>query len=99
MWYVITNDDISTDPEAREKARPAHGARLMELKNQGRLLVAGPFPAIDSENPGEAGYTGSMVIAEFENLEAAKAWADAEPYLEVGAYSLVSVKAFRKVLP
>lgn len=99
MWYVITNDDISSDPQALKKARPAHVARLMELKNQGRLLVAGPFPAIDSEVPGEAGYSGSMVIAEFDNIETAQAWANAEPYLELRAYSLVSVKPFRKVLP
>jgi uncharacterized protein YciI len=80
-------------------ARPAHLARLTALQAEGRLLLAGPFPAIDSVEPGPAGFTGSLIVAEFENLEAAKVWADADPFVGAGVYSSVIVKPFRKTLP
>ena len=99
MWYAIVSQDVANSLPLRKKAREAHLARLIELKEQGRLLVAGPNPAIDSEDPGEAGFTGSTVIAEFDSLEQAKAWADADPYIEAGVYQSVSVKPFKKVLP
>lgn len=99
MYYAIISEDISNSLEKRKAARPAHLARLEALKAQGRLLVAGPHPAIDSEDPGEAGFTGSLVIAEFENLAAAQAWADADPYIEAGVYQRVVVKPYKKVLP
>ena len=81
MWYAIVSEDVENSLAKRQSARPAHLQRLQVLKDEGRLLVAGPFPAIDSEAPGEAGFTGSLVIAEFDSLEAAKTWADADPYL------------------
>ena len=99
MYYAIIGEDSDNSLELRQKARPAHIARLKELLDQGRVLTAGPFPAIDSEDPGPAGFTGSLIIAEFESLEAARAWADADPYLETGVYKQVTVKPFRKVLP
>jgi uncharacterized protein YciI len=80
-------------------ARPAHLARLIALRDEGRLLLAGPCPAIDAEDPGPAGFSGSLVIAEFDSLEAARAWADADPYAEAGVYTRVEVRPFRKVLP
>lgn len=80
-------------------ARPAHLNRLQELQNAGRLLLAGPHPSIDSENPGAAGFTGSLVIAEFDSLTAAKQWADVDPYIEAGVYAKVTVKPFKKVFP
>jgi uncharacterized protein YciI len=79
--------------------RARHLARLQELQNQGRLLLAGPFPAVDSNDPGPAGYSGSLIVAEFDSLEDAQSWADADPYVEAGVYAGVSVKPFRKVLP
>jgi uncharacterized protein YciI len=99
MWYAIVSEDVDNSLPLRKTARPAHIARLNELKDQGRLLVAGPNPAIDSEDPGEAGFTGSTVIAEFDSLEDAKRWADADPYVDAGVYKFVSVKPFKKVLP
>ena len=99
MYYAIISEDVDDSNEVRQNARPQHLERLHELKNQGRLLLAGPHPAIDSENPGEAGYSGSLIIAEFESLNAARAWADADPYVAAGVYQSVAVKPFKKVLP
>lgn len=99
MLYVIFSQDIKNSLPLRKQARPAHLARLNELNEQGRLFVAGPMPAIDSDDPGEAGFTGSTVIAEFASLQEAQAWADADPYVEAGVYSNVVVKPFKKVLP
>ena len=99
MYYAIVSEDVENSLEKRQGARPDHLARLETLKQQGRLLVAGPFPAIDSETPGDAGFTGSLVIAEFENLSAAQAWADADPYVAAGVYKQVMVKPNKKVLP
>ncbi|MEC9254586.1 MULTISPECIES: YciI family protein [Thalassolituus] len=99
MWYAIISRDIENSLPLRKEARPAHLERLEALKNEGRLLIAGPHPAIDSEDPGEAGFTGSLVVAEFESLDAAQAWADADPYVAAGVYAHVVVKPFKKVLP
>ena len=99
MFYAILSEDVSNSLEKRLTARPAHLARLEELKADGRLLVAGPHPTIDSNDPGDAGFTGSLVIAEFPSLEDAQRWADADPYIAAGVYSKVSVKPFKKVLP
>ena len=99
MYYAIISQDIENSLEKRKSARPAHLARLEELKQQGRLFVAGPHPAIDSEDPGEAGFTGSLVIAEFDSLGAAQQWADQDPYVAAGVYEKVIVKPFKKVLP
>ncbi|MBU3022508.1 YciI family protein [Aestuariibacter sp. A3R04] len=99
MYYMICATDTPNSLEKRLSARPAHLARLNALKDEGRLLVAGPFPAIDSEDPGPAGFTGSLVVAEFDSLEAAQHWADADPYIEAGVYETVVVKPYKKVLP
>ncbi len=99
MWYAIISQDIENSLPLRKEARPAHLERLEALKNEGRLLIAGPHPAIDSEDPGEAGFTGSLVVAEFESRDAAQAWADADPYVAAGVYAHVVVKPFKKVLP
>ena len=99
MLYVIFSQDIDNSLTLRKQARPAHLARLHMLNEQGRLFVAGPMPAIDSEDPGESGFTGSTVIAEFASLKEAQAWADADPYVAAGVYSDVIVKPFKKVLP
>jgi uncharacterized protein YciI len=99
MWYAFICEDIPNSLSLRQQTRAAHLARLTDLQQQGRLLVAGPCPAIDNEDPGEAGFTGSLVIAEFASLMAAQAWADEEPYLAAGVYQQVSVKPFKKVLP
>lgn len=99
MWYVIEGYDGQDVLAARGQARPAHLARLQALQEQGRLLVAGPCPAIDSEDPGPAGFSGSVVIAEFDSLEAARTWADADPYVAAGVYQRTEVRPFRKVLP
>lgn len=99
MFYAIVSQDIENSLSLRQSARPAHLERLNDLKNEGRLLVAGPLPAIDSETPGDAGFTGSIVIAEFPSLEAAQSWADKDPYVDAGVYQNVSVKPFKKVLP
>ena len=99
MYYAIISEDIENSLEQRLAARPDHLARLVALKEAGRLLVAGPHPAIDSEDPGPAGFTGSLVIAEFDSLEAARTWADADPYIAAGVYAKVVVKPYKKVLP
>lgn len=99
MWYAINATDTEASLERRLAARSAHVARLQQLQNQGRLLLAGPFPAVDSNDPGPAGFTGSLIVAEFDSLEEAQAWASIDPYVEAGVYATVSVKPFRKVLP
>ncbi|QSP93478.1 YciI family protein [Marinobacter salinisoli] len=99
MYYAIISEDIENSLPLRQTARPAHLDRLNLLKNEGRLLVAGPHPAIDTPDPGEAGFTGSLVIADFDSLEDAQAWADADPYIEAGVYKHVVVKPFKAVLP
>ncbi|MGF1756863.1 YciI family protein [Photobacterium sagamiensis] len=99
MWYVIFSQDVENSLERRLSVREKHLARLKDLQAEGRLLVAGPMPAIDSENPGEAGFTGSTVIAEFNSLEDAQCWANADPYIDAGVYENVIVKPFKKVLP
>jgi uncharacterized protein YciI len=99
MYYAIISQDVENSLPLRKEARPAHLARLEDLKEEGRLLVAGPHPAVDSEDPGESGFTGSLVIAEFDSLDAAKSWADADPYVAAGVYQSVIVKPFKKVLP
>ena len=99
MYYAIISEDIENSLEKRLGARPAHLARLEALKQAGRLLVAGPHPAVDDDDPGPAGFTGSLVVAEFPSLEDAQAWADADPYVDAGVYARVTVKPFKKVLP
>jgi hypothetical protein len=99
VYYAIIAEDRDDSLEQRLKARENHLARLKQLQNEGRLLLAGPHPMIDSEDPGPAGFSGSLIVAEFDSLESAKAWADADPYIEAGVYSRVKVKPFKKVLP
>ncbi|TVO80946.1 YciI family protein [Shewanella algae] len=99
MWYMISSQDVENSLEKRLAARPAHLQRLQLLSDEGRLMLAGPHPAVDSENPGDAGFSGSLVVAEFESLEAAQAWANADPYVAAGVYLSVIVKPFKRVLP
>jgi len=99
MYYAIISQDVPNSLSKRKEARPDHLARLTQLKEEGRLLIAGPHPAVDAGDPGEAGFTGSLVVAEFESLDAAQAWADADPYMAAGVYEQVIVKPFKKVLP
>ncbi len=99
MLYAIIAQDVENSLPDRLAARPKHLARLTALQEQGRLILAGPLPAIDSEDPGEAGFSGSLVVAEFDDLKAAQAWADADPYVAAGVYASVTVKPFKKVLP
>jgi len=99
MWYVIMSEDAPNTLDLRLAHRPAHLARLQALHQEGRLLLAGPHPAIDSEDPGPAGFTGSLVVAEFASLAEAQAFADADPFVAAGVYSRVTVKPFRKTLP
>ena len=99
MWYAIEGHDAEAALPKRLAVRQQHLVRLHELREQGRLLLAGPCPAIDAEDPGEAGYSGSIVIAEFDSLAAARVWADADPYVAAGVYARVDVRPFRKVLP
>lgn len=99
MFYCILGDDTPDSLDKRLAARPAHLARLKTLQEDGRLLLAGPFPAIDSHDPGPAGFSGSLIVAEFSSIHDAKAWADADPYVAAGVYASVSVKPFKKVLP
>ncbi len=99
MLYAIISEDVENSLEKRKGARPAHLDRIQILVDQGRVLIAGPHPAIDNDDPGDAGFTGSLVIAEFDSLEDAKSWADADPYVEAGVYKSVTVKPFKKVLP
>lgn len=99
MYYAILSEDNDNSLPLRQQARPDHLERLQQLATQGRLLSAGPHPAVDTDTPGEAGFTGSLVIAEFDSLEAATAWADADPYLAAGVYRKVVVKPYKPVLP
>ncbi len=99
MLYAIIAQDVENSLQDRLTARPKHLERLTALQDQGRLILAGPHPAIDSEDPGEAGFSGSLVVAEFESLVEAKAWADADPYVAAGVYAGVTVKPFKKVFP
>jgi uncharacterized protein YciI len=99
MWYMISSQDVENSLEQRLSVRSLHLGRLQELSDEGRLLLAGPHPAIDNENPGEAGFTGSLVVADFASLDSAQAWADADPYIAAGVYASVIVKPFKRVLP
>jgi uncharacterized protein YciI len=99
MLYAIISVDVADSLSKRLSARPAHLERLQALQNEGRLLLAGPHPAIDNENPAEAGFTGSLIVAEFTDLAAAQQWADADPYRNAGVYTSVTVKPFKKVFP
>lgn len=99
MLYSIVGIDNANSLEARMAVRSEHVARLNELREQGRLIIAGPNPAIDSDDPGDAGFSGSIIIAEFDSLQAAQSWADDDPYIKSGAYASVMVKPFKKVLP
>jgi len=99
MLYAIIAKDIENSLKKRMEARPSHVARLIELKDQGRLILAGPHPSIDVSEPGEAGFSGSLIVAEFDDLQQARQWADADPYVTAGVYSSVVVKPFNKVLP
>ncbi len=98
MYYAIMSEDTESSLEKRKSARPAHLARLQQLSQQKRLLTAGPHPAIDSEEPGEKGFSGSLIIAEFDSLEQAQAWAEADPYMIKGVYKKVIVKPFKKIM-
>lgn len=99
MYYMICSQDIENSLEKRLSVRELHLKRLNDLKQQERLVVAGPFPAIDNENPGDAGFTGSLVVAEFDSLADAKAWADEDPYIKAGVYDHSIVKPYKIVLP
>lgn len=99
MWYAVISQDVDNSLELRAKSREAHVARLKALVDEGRLLIAGPHPAIDAEDPGAAGFSGSLVVVDFPSLEEAQAWADVDPYVEAGVYANVIVKPFKKVLP
>ncbi len=99
MLYAIIANDVPGSLQSRLATRPAHLARLEQLKNEGRMVLAGPHPAIDSNDPGEAGFTGSLVVAEFDSLQAAEAWAAADPYKAAGVYGEVVVKPFKQVFP
>ncbi len=99
LYYAIVGEDAAGSLERRLAARPAHLERLNQLKDEGRLLLAGPFPAIDSPDPGPAGFSGSLIVAYFDSLQAAQAWADADPYVAAGVYARVTVKPFKRVLP
>jgi uncharacterized protein YciI len=99
MYYMIYAEDVADSLDIRMAARPAHLDRIKALVDEGRILVAGPTPAVDSEDPGPAGFTGSLIIAEFDSLEAAKEWANTDPYVEAGVFKSVTVKPYKKVLP
>ncbi|QJQ95159.1 MULTISPECIES: YciI family protein [Halomonadaceae] len=99
MLYAIISEDVKDSLERRMAARPDHLARLEKLRDQGRLVLAGPHPAVDAENPGDAGFSGSLVVAEFDDIQAARSWADADPYMIAGVYAKVAVKPFKKVFP
>lgn len=99
MLYAIIATDVAGSLENRLAARPAHLARLEQLKAEGRLVLAGPHPAVDSPDPGSAGFSGSLIVAEFESLDAARTWADADPYRAAGVYANVVVKPFKQVFP
>lgn len=97
MLYAVISQDVENSLAGRQAARPAHLERLQALRNEGRLVIAGPHPAIDSNDPGDAGFSGSLVVAEFDNLESAQSWADSDPYLKAGVYQSVTVKPFKQV--
>lgn len=99
MFYAVISEDVENSLEKRAAARPAHLSRINELKEQGRLLIAGPHPAVDNDDPGDAGFTGSLVVAEFGSLQEAEQWSNEDPYVAAGVYARVVVKPFRKVLP
>ncbi len=99
LFYAIVGEDVPDSLEKRLAARPAHLERLNQLRDEGRLLLAGPFPAIDSPDPGPAGFSGSLIVAAFDNVQAAQAWADSDPYVVAGVYAKVTVKPFKRVLP
>ncbi len=99
MLYAVICEDVPNSLAKRLEVRPAHLARLEELQDQGRLVMAGPHPNVDSEDPGDAGFSGSLIVAEFDSLESAKQWADADPYKAAGVYAAVTVKSFKKVFP
>ena len=99
MWYAIIGQDVPDSLEKRIAARPAHVVRLQELQSQGRLLLAGPFPAVDADDPGAAGFSGSLIVAEFASLSAAQDWANDDPYVAAGVYAEVRVQPFRKAFP
>jgi uncharacterized protein YciI len=99
MWYAIIGQDVPDSLEKRVAARPAHVVRLQELQSQGRLLLAGPFPAVDALEPGAAGFTGSLIVADFATLAAARDWANADPYVAAGVYAEVRVQPFRQTFP
>lgn len=97
MWYAIISEDVENSLEKRKSVRPEHIARLQALADSGKLLTAGPHPAVDSDDPGSAGFTGSLIIAEFESLAEAQSWADDDPYINAGVYKQVTVKPYKKV--
>lgn len=99
MLYAILCEDVDNSLPLRQRARPEHLARIQQLVDEGRLLIAGPHPALDTEEPGDAGFTGSLIIAEFASLEAATAWADSDPYVDAGVFRRVVVKPYKRVLP
>jgi len=99
MWYAIIGHDTPNSLDKRKTARPAHLVRLQALQDEGRLLLAGPFPAVDADDPGTAGFTGSLILAEFPSLQAAQTWADADPYVAAGVYQHKTVRPFKKVFP
>jgi uncharacterized protein len=99
MWYAIVAEESPETLKKRMQARPDHLARLQKLQEEGKLLLAGPFPAIDSNDPGPAGFTGSLIIADFDDLQTATEWANADPFVNEGVYTQVTVKPFRKTLP
>lgn len=99
MLYAIVSEDVENSLPLRQKARPPHLERLQTLKDEGRLVLAGPLPAVDNDDPGPAGFQGSLIVAEFDDLEAAQAWANADPYVETGVYRQVTVRPFKKTLP
>lgn len=99
MLYAIFGNDVPDSLDRRKGARPAHVARLQALQDEGRLLLAGPFPAVDASDPGMAGFTGSLIVAEFDSLAAAQAWAAADPYVAAGVYAQVAVRPFKKTFP
>jgi len=99
VLYAIISEDVADSLQKRLSVRPEHIKRLQTLQDEGRLIIAGPHPAIDAENPGDAGFTGSLIVAEFESLQAAQNWANSDPYIDVGVYAKVIVKPFKKVFP
>ncbi|HCU53386.1 MAG TPA: hypothetical protein DIC36_03585 [Gammaproteobacteria bacterium] len=99
MFYMIRGTDVPNSLERRLTARPAHVKRLEQLRDEGRLLLSGPLPAVESEDPGPAGFTGSLIVAEFESLAAARTWANDDPYVSTGVFATVEIQPFRKVLP